>query len=149
MFYSVRMFWPKIQVSAAIPLAQAYHESAAWTSDLYNRAYNMFGMKMPTVRSTTALGPSGQYANYRSPLDSIRDYFKRLDYYGITTDEELIADIKKNYATDPRYFQKVDAARTALAPSLISPAFAEAVTSGLTVAACYGAYRGLNALLDA
>lgn len=143
------MFWPKIRVSAAYPLAQAYHESAAWTSDLYIRANNMFGMKMPTIRSTTATGPSGLYAGYRSPLDSIRDYYKRLDYFKIYDDAALLLDIRKNYAADPKYLAKVEATRAALTPHIISQDAAQAIIGGGTLAAVCGAVLGANALRNA
>jgi Mannosyl-glycoprotein endo-beta-N-acetylglucosaminidase len=153
LFYFVGMFWPKIRVSAAYPLAQAYHESEHWTSPLYLQGNNMFGMKPATKRSSSATGTVtiGRtiYAAYRSPLDSIRDYYKRLDYYNIYDDAGLLRDIKTNYATDPKYLAKVEATRLALAPNLISPRAAQALIGGGTLAAVFAGVCGVNALLDA
>lgn len=153
MFYMVRLFWPKIQVSAAYPLAQAYHESAAWKSPLFLRGHNMFGMKPATKRSSTATGTvligRMTYAAFRSPLDSIRDYFKRLDYYNITTDAELLANIKSVYATDPNYMPKLEAVRLQLSPTIISPALVSIVSLCFTIAAFFGLYRGVNSVLSA
>jgi flagellum-specific peptidoglycan hydrolase FlgJ len=149
MFYMVRAFWPSIKVSAAYPLAQAYHESKGWTSDLYLRANNMFGMKPATKRSTTASGVSGAYASYSSPLDSIRDYFKRLDYFKITNDAELLKDIKTVYATDPKYLQLVEATRVKLSPQLIPSALVSAFSLLLFIGVVYAGIRGLNSLSNA
>lgn len=149
----VRLWWPKIKVTAAYPLAQAFHESAAWKSPLYRRGNNMFGMKPPTKRSSAASGTvligRVTYASYRSPLDSIRDYFKRLDYFRIYDDAALLADIKNNYATDPRYLAKVEATRVALTPNIISSDAATAILGAGTLATVYAAYCGVDSLLNA
>lgn len=147
------MFWPKIRVTAGYPLAQAYHESGAWTSQLYLKGNNMFGMKPATKRSSTATGTvqigSMVYAAYRCPLDSIRDYFKRLDYFQVFDDAALVVDIRKNYATDPKYLAKIEATRVALSPNLISPNVAQTIIAGGSLAAVCGAVVGLHALADA
>lgn len=153
MFYLLRLFWPNIRVTASIPLAQAYHESAGWTSALYKQGNNMFGMKPATARQSTANGSiligKMVYARFACAFDSIRDFYKWMDYFKISTDEELLAHISKNYATDKAYLYRIQAIRVKLAPQLISPALASSLIGGATLATCYGAYRGVNALADA
>jgi len=56
-------FW--ISVSA--------HETAGFTSPVYNENNNLFGMKQPEERKTTSLGQKGNYASYENDEDSIKD----------------------------------------------------------------------------
>lgn len=152
-FYFLRLFWPKIQVSATYPLAQAYHESDAWRSPLYLTGQNMFGMKPATSRSSTAIGTiqigTQTYAKFRSDFDSIRDFFKRLDYFKIYTEADILNDIKTRYATDGSYFKKVEAVRLKLAPTLFPVSLVRLILGGATLGTIYAAYCGLDALADA
>lgn len=59
-------------------------ETAGWSSDLYLKSNNLFGMKMPQVRDTTASGETASgFARFDSPKDSVRDlvlYLKEFNY---------------------------------------------------------------------
>jgi len=66
-------------------LAQAKHETGNFTSNLYLKNNNLFGMKLPTRRPTVAtkglMSPEGNYyAAYSSDGESIRDLFLWMDY---------------------------------------------------------------------
>lgn len=136
LFYGVRVFNPDIKVSATVPLAQAIIESANWKSPLYESANNMFGMTQPAARQTKSSGPNAKgYATFRSPLDSIRDYFDWLRAFDLKTDEALIARIKSGkYAVgDPAYFSKIQKVVASSAGDIVSP-----VTLGLGAVGALG-----------
>lgn len=143
-FYFFRLFWSDCKVSVRLPLAQAVHESANFTSSLYKRTNNMLGMNYPAKRATTAIGKDAGFAVYRSPVDSIRDYFKWLDYWKIKTDDQLTAFLSKGYAADPNYLKKVNALANELQPSLLPQTFVASLAAGLTLSTVYAAYRGLD-----
>lgn len=91
-----------------IVLAQAKLESGNFTSTLFQNNNNMFGMKMPSRRPTTAIGKKASYANYNTWVCSIQDqkiyYSKYLDH---KTEEEVYTYLSKYYAEDIRYVQKL------------------------------------------
>lgn len=64
--------------------AQAMHETGIFTSELFLEHNNAFGMKMPSVRDTTATAMTENgFAHYDSVEDSIRDlqlYFENFNY---------------------------------------------------------------------
>jgi uncharacterized FlgJ-related protein len=64
--------------------AQAMHETGVFTSPLFLKYNNAFGMKQPTQRETTSIGiTEGGYASYKSVKDSIKDlglYFEAKNY---------------------------------------------------------------------
>lgn len=63
--------------------AQAAHETANFTSSIFKENNNLFGMKRPVIRQTTAIGENKGHAVYSSIEDSIKDmalYFKRRGY---------------------------------------------------------------------
>jgi len=59
-------------------------ETAAWTSNLFKNAINLWGMKLPKVRPTTAAGQlaSGNnfWARYNSLNDSVKDIILWMEY---------------------------------------------------------------------
>lgn len=64
-------------------IAQSKVESANYTSDLFKRSNNAFGMKNATSRYQLGFQvPSDQYRHYNSLLDSIQDFEFYLDYVG-------------------------------------------------------------------
>lgn len=68
--------------SAKLVVAQARHETANYTSNLFKRSNNLFGMKFvnqPLAISENKKSPEGDYyAHYRSPKDSVDDAIGRL-----------------------------------------------------------------------
>ena len=64
-------------------IAQAKHETANFTSSLYWRAWNCFGMRIATVRKQTRIGETNGYARYWSPYQSLRDLFLWFDFHNL------------------------------------------------------------------
>jgi len=54
--------------------SQAAFETANFTSNLFQKNNNLFGMKHPAIRSTTSLGEKNGFAYYNSVIDSIKDF---------------------------------------------------------------------------
>jgi len=67
-------------------LAQAKHETGNFTSKVFKENKNYFGMKLPRVRPSKAIGPGlmspegNNYARYASEIDSLLDLFMWMDY---------------------------------------------------------------------
>jgi hypothetical protein len=91
-----------------IVLAQAKLESGNFTSNVFQRNKNMFGMKMPSRRPTTAVKQKSSYAYYDTWVHSVID--QRI-YYAIylehKTEEQVYAYLSKYYAEDPHYVQSL------------------------------------------
>lgn len=94
---------------AKIIAAQAMHESAKFSSNLFLKNANAFGMKVPSVRkspyilsagiSAPASEGSTPYANYRSLEDSVKDLIHWHSYVksglaGIITASQYAAVLK-------------------------------------------------------
>lgn len=63
--------------------AQAAHETANFSSSIFKSNNNLFGMKRPAIRPTTATGENKGHATYDSIEDSIQDislYLKSRSY---------------------------------------------------------------------
>lgn len=66
-------------------MAQARHESNNFQSDLFKRAYNIFGMKIATKRKQRGLkGQSNGYAVYKSCFWSVYDFYERVQQFDAT-----------------------------------------------------------------
>lgn len=113
MDYAPAMGFDRVPVH--LMLAQAELESGGFTSNLCVNANNAWGMKLPRVRPTTAIGyviaESGdQFAKYASLRDGARDYLMRQKNFGIpnTADpiEYMNATVRSGYAVDPDYLLK-------------------------------------------
>lgn len=60
--------------------AVSRHETGNYTSHVFKTLNNMFGMRFPRERQTTALHESdSKYSVYASPADSVRDMVLYLD----------------------------------------------------------------------
>lgn len=85
--------------------AQAMHETGIFTSPLFLKYNNAFGMKQPTQRQTTSQGITETgYASYDSVEDSIKDlalYFEAKNY---PENFETVADYVKTLK-DKGYFE--------------------------------------------
>lgn len=87
-----------------IILAIALHETGNLTSSVYHNNNNLFGMRMPKERQTTAIGDTNRdgYANYSNVQDSIADFRLWFDNIGEELDfdspEEIVTVMKQyNY----------------------------------------------------
>ncbi len=93
-----------------IVFAQAVLESGNFTSKLFKTQNNLFGMKVPHKRQTTAINKRG-YAKYNSIDDSIIDY-SFYQQYAMKRKEmsrhEYLVFLGRNYAEDKKYVQKLN-----------------------------------------
>jgi len=85
---------------------QAYHETGNLTSRFCRECNNLFGMRKPLKRETTAIGRDNGMSVYRSFIESIEDYgiwqqyfYSDGDYYDFLASH--------GYATDPLYIPKL------------------------------------------
>lgn len=94
---------------ARIILMQARLESSNYKSTLFQRNRNLFGMKIPSNRTSTTNSGRAGYAEYKSWKESVNDYtlwqFSRnLDKI---SDEEYLEFLGQVYAEDPNYVLKL------------------------------------------
>lgn len=93
-------------ITAGYITAQAAHETNDFTSPLFGRANNAFGMKFPEIRRTTAEGKTfNSYAKYRTVPDSVEDYILYWKHFAhperYNNIEEFVARLKdKGYFED-------------------------------------------------
>jgi hypothetical protein len=60
---------------AKLIVAQAGFETGNFTSVIFKENNNLFGMKLPRIRKTTAIGENRGHAVYKSWEDCIKDYW--------------------------------------------------------------------------
>ena len=54
--------------------SQAAFETGNFTSDIFRENNNLFGMKLPVIRQTTAIGVNRGHAIFKDITDSIKDF---------------------------------------------------------------------------
>ena len=88
-----------------IVLAQAKIESGNYTSKVFKENNNLFGMKEPNVRTTTALGTKNSHAYYLDWVSSVYDYamFQNNRMQGVDSESEYYAKLADGYAADSTY----------------------------------------------
>lgn len=92
--------------AAALVFGQMYHETAGATSSLYRNNNNLFGMKNPSVRSTTSIGSDiYNYAIYESPERSIDDLAEWFNYNGMNLAAFGSAEEYVNALKNKHYFE--------------------------------------------
>jgi uncharacterized FlgJ-related protein len=95
-----------------IVLAQAILESGNFLSKIAKQNNNLFGMKMPKVRETTAVGQRYGYARYYSWKDSVKDYKlwqeALLKKYPNMTRSQYKTYINRMYSTGKNYISKIN-----------------------------------------
>lgn len=92
-----------------VVFAQAKLETFNFKSQIFQENHNLFGMKMPSVRTTTAKGEQYSHAIYSNWKESVLDYALRQCRYGsnIDSDEDYIKYLGSTYAEDPDYEKKL------------------------------------------
>jgi len=95
-----------------IVFAQAMIESGELTSKLFRTANNMFGMRFPSVRETTAQGKTNSgYSKYEDWNFGVYDYFLWQDHMlrnrNEITKSQYLSLLGRVYAKDPNYVSKV------------------------------------------
>ena len=82
---------------AEIVFAQAILESGHFRSKLFKINNNLFGMRLPKKRETTAVGKNLGYAKYENWIESVKDY---------ALYQQFVMK-RKNY-TEVEYFKYLD-----------------------------------------
>jgi uncharacterized FlgJ-related protein len=92
-----------------IVLAQAKIETGNFTSVIFIENNNLFGMKLPYRRQTTAVGENRNHAKYTDWIQSIRDYKLWQDQmiHKAPTKRAYLAYLRRNYAEDKNYIKKI------------------------------------------
>lgn len=91
-----------------VVFAQAVLESGQFTSKLFKSANNLFGMRIPTKRESSANGQTKSgYSSYEDWVFSVYDYSLWQNYMlknkNDLTKKEYLALLGKIYAQDKRY----------------------------------------------
>lgn len=101
------MEWLEIQ-HPSIVISQARLESGNYKSNIAKKNNNIFGMRMPRVRETTALCESNGYAYYDNWIESLKDYGLWQKKYAYNkTESEYFDILLKKYSEDSNYIQKI------------------------------------------
>lgn len=94
-----------------VALAQLKLESANGTSDIFKNGNNLFGLKVPRYRATTALGTRNNHAYYSHWRQSILDYAFFCTYSmnqeNSSSQDEWVKYLGRNYAQDNSYEKKL------------------------------------------
>lgn len=88
-----------------IVMAQAIIESGTFTSSIFKKNNNMFGMRMPRTRSTTAIGERNGFAYYNTWKDCVYDYalYQSQAMRTCDNEEEYYQALEERYAQDTAY----------------------------------------------
>ena len=79
---------------ARLVAAVSRHETGNYTSHVFKTLNNMFGMRFPRIRQTTALYESdSKYSVYADPSDSVRDMVLYLDARRFPADIDTAFDL--------------------------------------------------------
>lgn len=92
-----------------VVMAQSRLETGNFTSKVFKENNNLFGMKLPRVRNTTAIGEQNSHATYASWLQSVADYKLWQDEVikKYRTKRAYLRYLSKNYAEDKKYIHKL------------------------------------------
>lgn len=92
-----------------IVLAQAKLESGTFTSKIFKQNNNMFGMRMPRQRPTTAISEQNGFAMYRDWKDCLYDYalYQAYAMQTVNNETEYFTRLEEKYCTDTGYVASV------------------------------------------
>lgn len=93
-----------------VVLAQAQLETGNFTAPIYTVNKNLFSMRLPKSRPTSAIGEKNGYAVFASPEHSVIDYAiyqARIRRRAMTDEEYIQLLIDSCYASDERYKEKL------------------------------------------
>lgn len=99
-------------LTARYLVAQAAHETSNFTSKIFRENNNLFGMKFPKVRKTTAIGERYGHAIYNSLKESVEDialYHKALALPTVFKDTNSFVEAlkaKKYFEADVEDYKK-------------------------------------------
>ena len=92
-----------------IAMAQAKIETGYFTSRIFRENKNLFGMKLPRSRNTTAVGVNRNHAVYTDWTQSVIDYKMWQDriIHKLGTRKKYLNYLSRNYAEDGSYVKKI------------------------------------------
>jgi len=91
-----------------IVIAQALLESAHFSSPIFEKNNNIFGMKEAVTRPTTALGTQLNHAYYKDWESSVLDYaLWQTSFARNLSEEQYLNLLDKMYAEDAKYKDKI------------------------------------------
>lgn len=92
-----------------VVLAQAKIETGNFKSLIFTENNNLFGMKLPKRRETTAIGENRKHATYTTWLQSLIDYKMWQDkmIHRAPTKIKYLEYLSRNYAEDRNYITKI------------------------------------------
>jgi len=92
-----------------IVMAQAKIETGHFTSKVFRENHNLFGMKLPRQRSTTAIGEKYNHASYTSWRQSVIDYKLWQDKVltKVKSRRAYLRYLHKNYAENKQYVKLI------------------------------------------
>lgn len=92
-----------------VMVAQSRIETGHYTSKVFTEGMNLFGMKLPERRETTAVGEHRNHAKYTSWVRSVDDY--KIWQSNVLTKarskKQYLRYIGNNYAQDPKYLNLI------------------------------------------
>lgn len=92
-----------------IVLKQAAIESSHFKSKVFVENNNLFGMRLPQNRITTAIGSNLNHANYETWQDSVIDYaIYQSTYLKNKSRNEYLAYLRANYAENISYVELIN-----------------------------------------
>lgn len=108
----VRVYLKEMNVKyPEVALAQMKLESANGTSKMFRENNNLFGMKLPKVRPTTALGEKNNHSYYSHWRQSVIDYAMWqsfvMDPENIASEGDWVEYLDKMYSEDGSYGRKI------------------------------------------
>jgi len=92
-----------------IVMAQAKIETGHFTSKVFKENHNLFGMRLPRQRSTTAIGEQYNHAQYTSWRQSVVDYKLWQDKVltKVKGRRAYLRYLHKNYAENKQYVKLI------------------------------------------
>jgi uncharacterized FlgJ-related protein len=92
-----------------IVMAQAKIETGHFTSKVFKENNNLFGMRLPRQRSTTAIGEQYNHANYTSWRQSVIDYklWQDMVLTKVKGRRAYLRYLHKNYAENKQYVKLI------------------------------------------
>ena len=93
-----------------IVYAQAVEETGFFTSTIFRENNNLFGMKEPRIRATTAIGTNRGHAQYSNWMNSVKDYalWQSTVANGINSENEYLLLLGRIYAENPNYVRNLE-----------------------------------------
>ena len=99
----IGLLYPKVV------LAQARIETGNFTSTIFKENNNLFGMKFPRQRETTAIDINRNHSVYENWKKSVDDYklWQCNMIHRISSKEEYLSYLGRNYAKDKKYVSRL------------------------------------------